>query len=107
MEAILATLETEISLSVIESVTAMLNQAAIDAEWMAGNTHAAARAYVAEYFRTCDVACPTINATTDYMRDEFDHADFVAVNVYFTIDGREHGFTVWFEPCVSRVYGEW
>ncbi|QXV73536.1 hypothetical protein [Rhizobium phage RHph_X2_30] len=79
----------------------VMTQDEINRLWLAGETHAAARAYVVEYFRSQELRVD-VNRICQSDEDESAvdvHFDLACVNGYC--------FTVWFEPAVNRVYGEW
>lgn len=98
-----ASLENEIAGAVLASVAA-------DNEsdtWKAGNKDAAARAYVQRYvFSMYDGAC-SIEESRPTPSD--DYGTYDSIDVYFT--NHESGYsycaTIWFEPLLGRLYGEW
>lgn len=100
METLLATMETELASAVFGNV----EQERINALWIAGETHAAARAYVLEYARKNEFKATIVVAMPCREPDAGE-----ALDVFFCVDdNKEHRvFTVWFEDCISRVYGEW
>lgn len=75
----------------------------VDTLWLAGDRIAAARAYVDAYFAEdqryafVDIAPCALPELTDQ-----------AVDVAFTLGAdKTYGFTIWWEPTIDALYGEW
>lgn len=102
MSDILSSFETEIS-AVAISMVADIHHADEMATWNAGNHAEAASAYIVNHHAAFSLACYVLDTrpVSDLGAD--------AIEVTFRVEGSKmtERATVWFEPLIERLYGEW